>query len=265
MNEQEELIKLLTNKAQLVAMLAPSFPIAYEYPEIVGKLKRLGFSYVMEVAVGAKSTNDQVIEKLRKNPEAQIITSPCPSFVRLIRKKYPDLLKSLALEVDSPMSATAKFVRKRFPEYKSVFIGPCIAKKFEAAEDHPDLEILVLTYKEINKVFDYFKIVDEESDKQATFDVEQPLTRLYPISGGLAQSSQASQLLAEDELEVVSGWENCQQALKRFQENKNIKLLDILFCNGGCVSGPGIESDLSLEERRKKVIAFWEGEKLKKE
>ena len=106
-------------------------------------------------------------------------------------------------------------------------------------------------------VFDKFGIKDDPIDKQAQFDIEEVDTRLYPISGGLAQSSLVKNLLAEDEMEVVSGWKNCEEALKRFEENDRIRLLDILFCEGGCINGPGIDSPLETDQRREKVIEFW--------
>jgi len=93
-------------------------------------------------------------------------------------------------------------------------------------------------------------------DINAKFDIENTQTRLYPISGGLAQSCGAKEILSEDEIRVVSGWQNCVKALEEFENNKQIRLLDILFCDGGCINGPGIESKLNLEERRKKIINF---------
>ena len=172
MNETVQLIELLKQEAPLVAMLAPSFPVVYEYPAIVGKLKRLGFTYVFEVAVGAKKTNEAVLAALQKNPHSRFITSPCPSFVRLVRQKYPHLLKYVALNIDSPMVATARLIKERFPGVRPVFIGPCIAKKFEASEDHPELNILVLTYKEMAEVFTHFNLFNDPADQKASFDLE---------------------------------------------------------------------------------------------
>jgi len=257
MAEAEELIQLLTNKTGMAAMLAPSFPIVFDYPAIVGKLKRLGFSYVVEVAVGAKKTNEGVVAYLQKNPQARLITSPCASFVQAARKKYPYIQKYLVSQIDSPMGATARIVRGKYPGSRPVFIGPCLAKKIEAKQNYPNLDILVLTFKEMNQVFDHFKIEENEQDHQADFDLKEQETRLYPISGGLTESSKIKNLLADDRIEVISGWQKCLEALRRFEENKNLRLLDILFCDGGCINGPGIASGLSLEERRKKVIAFW--------
>ncbi|NCO89162.1 hypothetical protein GW881_04575 [Candidatus Roizmanbacteria bacterium] len=46
-DEVNMLTELIKNKSKLVAMLAPSFPIVYQYPQIVTRLKQLGFSYVV--------------------------------------------------------------------------------------------------------------------------------------------------------------------------------------------------------------------------
>lgn len=257
-NETDELLGLLSQKAPLVAMLAPSFPVVYDYPAIVGKLKRVGFSYVVEVAAGAQRTNEQVVELLKRNPQSRYITSPCASFSRVVRQKYPQLMRYLAFTADSPMAATAKIVKEKYPGHKPVFIGPCIAKKLEAKEDYPELNILVLTYKEMAEVFSKLGTVGDPADTQSDFDIKGSQTRLYPISGGLTESSKIKDFLADDTIEVVSGWQNCQEALERFLKNGDIRLLDILFCEGGCINGPGIVSPLSLEERRQRVSTFWE-------
>ncbi|NTU73906.1 hypothetical protein HGB07_07160 [Candidatus Roizmanbacteria bacterium] len=258
MKEVSELEALLKDKAKLVAMLAPSFPIAYKYPAIVGKLKRLGFAAVVEVTAGAQRTNEMLLEAMQKDPKARFITSPCPSFVRFIRKKYPQMEKYLAYSVDSPMVASAKIVHEKWPGYRPVFIGPCTVKKMEASEDHPDLNILVLTYKEMDEVLKSFQITEDTKDSSASFDISNEETRLYPISGGLAQSSNVRGLLAEDELAVVSGWENCTRAVEDFEKNTRVRLLDILFCDGGCINNPsGYSENLPLEERRKRIIDYW--------
>ncbi|NCO12604.1 MAG: hypothetical protein COZ34_04830 [Candidatus Pacebacteria bacterium CG_4_10_14_3_um_filter_34_15] len=256
-SEPEILIELLEKEQPVVAMLAPSFPIVYQYPNIAGKLKRLGFAYVVEVSAGAKNTNSAAVEILTKDPKARIITSPCASFVRMIRTKHPHLIKYLGFAANSPMVATARIVKEKYPGHRAIFIGPCNAKKLEANEDYPELEIVSVTYKQMKDVFAHFQIKDEPSDKNAKFDIEETNTRLYPISGGLAQSSLVKDLLADDEVEVVSGWQNCEEALKRFETNDRIRLLDILFCDGGCINGPGIESPLNTDQRREKIIDFW--------
>ncbi len=261
MEEVEQIVGWLSNKEKLAAMLAPSFPVVFSYPQIVGKLRRVGFTYVVEVAVGASWTNDGVIKALKKDDKTRIITAPCPSIVRIIKSTYPHLVKYLAMGVDSPMVATAKLLDETGINMKKVFIGPCVMKKKEAGEDRKELAITVITYEELKKVFEKMGVKDEASDERADFDWRHAKTRLYPISGGLAQSSEVRKILSTDEISVVSGWKNCKPALDGFEES-HVRLLDILNCDGGCISGPGIVSDLSLNERRARVIKYWERNKV---
>jgi iron only hydrogenase large subunit-like protein len=262
MNEANVLIEALTRKEKLVAMLAPSFPIVFKYPHIISMLHKLGFSYTVEVAAGAKRTNAQLLELLKNNPNARYITSPCPTIVRMIRKQMPQYAKYLTQSVDSPMVATAKIAAEHYPGFRPVFIGPCIVKKLEALEDVPELKILVLTYLELNQVFANFGII-EEADSNNRFDIsESGMTRIYPIDGGLSHSSGLMEHFGKGEVQVVSGWKNCLEAIKNFDNDTKVRLLDILFCDSGCIGGPGIKSDLSSEERKKKILDYYSSLKI---
>lgn len=256
MNEADILINSLTHKDKLVAMLAPSFPIVFPYPAIITMLKKIGFTYVVEVAVGAQETNKQLIERMKQNPDARYITSPCPTIVRLFRKQMQQYLKYFPEGVDSPMAATAKIVAHKYPGYRPVFIGPCIVKKYEAIEDIPELHILVLTYSELQKVFEHFSISEEENSHDQ-FDIEsEDATRMYAVDGGLSHSSGLSGQLPQKAIRIVSGWKENIEILQEFEKDPDIKLIDILNCPGGCVFGPGIQSNLTLEERTKKIEEY---------
>lgn len=256
MTETEQLIDLLKKKTKLVALLAPSFPIMFEYPAIVARLKALGFHSVVEVSAGAVRTNDMLAKAFKEQPDGRFITSPCAGFVRLVRKEYKPLLPFLAFKVDSPMIASAKIAKEKYPDCKPVFIGPCIAKKLESTEDYPDLGILVITYRELNIIFKEFGTPETPDTTGIGFDVAAPSTRIYPMDGGLTITSGIRSVLKEEEIRIVSGWKNIPAALKEFETNKTIRLLDILCCEGGCINGPGTTSTLTLEERKEKVLAF---------
>lgn len=256
MNEINKIVELIKNKAKLVAMLAPSFPIVYQYPQIVSQLRQLGFAYVVEVAVGAKKTNEAVINLLKTNPTGRFITSPCASFVRYIRTKHPDLIPYLAFQADSPMIATAKIVAEKFPDYQPIFIGPCIVKKREASEDYPQLNIVVITYKELDELFVQFTTPQINEPTTDTFDLSETSTRIYPFDGGLTYTSGAQNLLKDEEIRIVSNWKNIEIVLEEFKTNSTIRFVDVLFCDGGCINGPGIVSPLSTEERKQRIIQF---------
>jgi iron only hydrogenase large subunit-like protein len=256
MTDIEQLKALLDKKENLVAMVAPSFPLMYERAEIITKLKALGFQYVIEVSAGAKKTNEAVAKILKENPTSRFITSPCASFVRYVRTKHPEMLKYLAFQADSPMVATAKIVHETYPNYKPVFIGPCVVKKLEASEDYPELNMLVLTYKELEALLKEKGLSELPSDKNNIFDISEKPTRIYPFDGGLTESSGIRSFLKDEEIRIVSGYKNCEAILKEFIENKTIRFVDILFCEGGCINGPGVQSTLSLSERKKKIMEY---------
>lgn len=255
--ELQKLLALLEKKENLTAMLAPSFLIDFSYPEIIGQLRRLGFKYVVEVARGARETDRELLVLMKANPQQRYITAPCPTIVRLIRRQYPHLKKYLA-PVGSPMAQTAKIVLAKYPEMKPVFIGPCQAKKFEAEEDCPELGILVLTYQELKKVFEIQGLKDDSNDRQALFDIAEQGTRLYPLSGGLAQACGFNKLFIDEEYDVASGLKKAEEFLNAFPQKPELRVLDILFCDAGCIGGPGITSSLSVSERRDKIIKHWQ-------
>ena len=256
MTDGEQLKALLEKKEHLVAMIAPSFPIMYGRTEIITKLKALGFEHVVEVTAGAKKTNEAVAKLLKENPTSRFITSPCASFVRYVRTKHPEFLQYLAFQADSPMVATAKIVHEKYPGYKSIFIGPCLVKKLEAKEDYPELDILVLTYKELEQIINEKGLSTLPVDPNDTFDISDGPTRIYPFDGGLTESSGIRSILKDDEIRIISGYKNCEAILKEFSENEKIRFVDILFCEGGCINGPGITSTLSIEDRKKKILEY---------
>lgn len=255
MTDVEKIIQKLSEKKKLAAMLAPSFPIVFAYPTIITMLKKLGFSYFIEVAVGAQKTNEELSQLLEKNPSGRYITSPCPTIVRMVRQQMPEYAKYFTPDVDSPMVATAKIIKERHPDHEPVFIGPCIVKKLEANEDRPELGITVITYTELQQIFDHFGIKEEtdQNDKFGSEETAKP-TRIYPIDGGLSHSSVVPNRFKEEEVKIVSGWKNCIEAIKEFDQNPKLRLLDILFCEGGCIGGPGIKSPLTPEERKQKIL-----------
>lgn len=256
MTDVEQVKLLLDKKEHLVAMVAPSFPLMYGYPEIITKLKTLGFEYVVEVSAGAQKTNEAVAKLLKENPTSRFITSPCASFVRYVRTKHPEFLKYLAFQADSPMVATAKIVREKYPNYRPIFIGPCVVKKLEAKEDYPELDMIVLTYKELESILKEKNLSTISPNPEDTFDISEGHTRIYPFDGGLTESSGIRSILKDDEIRIVSGYKNCEAILKEFEENKKIRFVDILFCEGGCINGPGVSSSLSINDRKKKIIEY---------
>ena len=63
--------------SKYLCMLAPSFVSVYDYPNIVYRLRALGFEKVVEVTFGAKMTNINYYDVLKNNTDRTWISSPC--------------------------------------------------------------------------------------------------------------------------------------------------------------------------------------------
>lgn len=141
---------LLQSGAPVIVSLAPSFIANYEGVGIEAMrraLKQLGFSDVEETAIGATIVKNEYERMLREEQRDIIITSCCHSVNLLIQKYFPSALEYLA-DVMSPMLAHCTDIKKRHPNAKTVFIGPCVAKKDEAKYYEGPVDA-VLTFEEL--------------------------------------------------------------------------------------------------------------------
>ena len=133
-DETEKVRVLLQSGAPVYVSLAPSFIANYEGVGIGSMrtaLKKLGFCDAEETAVGATIVKNEYERMIDEQESDVIISSCCHSVNLLIQKYFPKELPYLA-NVLSPMQAHCMDIKKRVPEAKTVFIGPCVAKKDEA-------------------------------------------------------------------------------------------------------------------------------------
>ena len=151
-DETEKVRVLLQSGQPVVASLAPSFIADFDGAGIEAMrdaLKKLGFYDVEETALGATMVKREYDRMLKEGNRDIVISSCCHSVNLLVRKYFPDLLPYLA-DVLSPMLAHCADIKRRIPDARTVFIGPCVAKKDEA-EEHRDLVDAVLTFEELTE------------------------------------------------------------------------------------------------------------------
>ena len=228
---------LLQSGDPVVVSLAPSFIANYEGVGIGSMrraLKKLGFFDVEETAIGATIVKNEYERMLREEDRDIIITSCCHSINLLIQKYYPAALEYLA-DVMSPMQAHCVDIKKRIPKAKTVFIGPCVAKKDEA-EYYEGIVDAVLTFEELSN---WLKAERIELEPEMDHDV-QSRARFFPTTGGvlktMAQNVPGYTYLALD------GVENCISALKDIVGGKIHKcFIEMSACVGSCIGGPVME------------------------
>ncbi len=228
---------LLQSGDPVVVSLAPSFIANYEGVGIESMrraLKKLGFYDVEETAIGATIVKNEYDRILREEDRDIIITSCCHSVNLLIQKYFPSSLEYLA-DVMSPMMAHCADIKKRMPNAKTVFIGPCVAKKDEA-EYYEGLVDAVLTYEELTN---WLKSERIELEKDAD-NTPESRARFFPTTGGvlktMAQDAPGYTYLA------IDGVENCIAALKDIEEGHVHKcFIEMSACAGSCIGGPVME------------------------
>ena len=236
-DETEKVRVLLQSGAPVIASLAPSFAANYEGVGIESMrkaLKALGFTDAEETALGATIVKREYERILKEEKRDVLISSCCHSINLLIQKYYPAALPFLA-DVASPMQAHCKDIKKRYPGAKTVFIGPCVAKKDEA-EHYQGITDAVLTFEELTAMLDAKGIALEKTrDHDA-----QSRARFFPTTGGIlktmAQDAPGYTYLALD------GTENCKAALRDIESGKIHRcFIEMSACVGSCVGGPVME------------------------
>jgi iron only hydrogenase large subunit-like protein len=250
--------KVLDPNQKTICMLAPSFVAEYEYPQIIYRLRALGFDEVVELTFGAKMTNLMYYTILKDDIDRTWIASPCPTIVNLVKNKYPHLLRNL-MPIHSPMGCMSLICKKFYPDYKQVFVGPCLTKKLEA-EEIGGIEAAI-SYKELDQLFDEYKIPEKITEQKymKTFDkFYNDYTKIYPLSGGLSSTLHHNHILKKSEIYVGEGMKNIMKVFDSFKDGwyKKYKFLDILTCDGGCIGGPGMAGHYPLNKRKRRVMKY---------
>ncbi len=257
-DETEKAKVLLQSGAPVFVSLAPSFVANYEGVGIQSMrkaLKQLGFYDVEETAIGATIVKKEYERMLREEDRDVVITSCCHSINLLIQKYFPSLLEYLA-DVISPMQAHCQDIKNRYPEAKTVFVGPCVAKKDEAQRAEGVVDA-VLTFEELTNWLKAEEIVlEQELDND-----ECSRARFFPTTGGVLKTMEPN--INGYTYMALDGVENCINALKDMEAGKIHKcFVEMSSCVGSCIGGPVMEKyHAAAPIRDYMAIAKYAGEK----
>ena len=236
-DETEKVKVLLQSGAPVIVSLAPSFIANYEGVGIKAMreaLQKLGFADVEETAIGATIVKNEYERMLAENDRDIIITSCCHSINLLIQKHFPRELAYLA-DVVSPMQAHCMDIKSRHPDAKTVFIGPCVAKKDEA-QHYEGIVDAVLTYDELTAWLAAEGIVLASE----IVPMEETRARFFPTTGGVLKTMTREN--PEYTYMALDGVENCMAALRDIESGKIHKcFIEMSACVGSCIGGPVME------------------------
>jgi iron only hydrogenase large subunit-like protein len=257
--------EMIADGEHVVACLAPSFPVAFPQimpRQLVSALRHLGFSGVMEVAVGAELVSRAYRTLVEEHPEQRpLITTPCPALVSYVERYLPELLPALA-PIVSPMIALGRLIKQRLrPEAKVIFIGPCVAKKSEARDPSVAGAVdAVLTFKELS---DWLAEADMDLSVLPEGEFDGPLPdvgRIFPVSGGLLRTAMLSSDVLNNDIVVTEGVDRTTELLRTLGEDGvAAQFFDLLFCEG-CIKGPFAGGDHKNAVALKQKVATYTNE-----
>ncbi len=229
---------------KIYAIVAPSISSQFRYAklgQVISGLKALGFFTVVEAALGADMVAQAESKELAE--KGFLTSSCCPAFVSYVKSAFPQLLPYVSHNL-SPMAALAKYIKDNTPNAKTVFIGPCTAKKAEAQLDtvKPYIDA-VLTFEELQALFDS-RDIDITTLSEELLDNASYYGRIFARSGGLTDAVQEG--LKEQNIEfdlkpcACDGIEACKLALLKKSRNAlDANFIEGMACIGGCIGGAG--------------------------
>ncbi len=233
----EKVRVLLQSGEKVVVSLAPSFIANYDGVGIDSMrkaLKKLGFYDAEETAIGATIVKTEYERLLHEESRDIVISSCCHSVNLLIQKYFPKELEFLA-DVLSPMQAHCNDIKQRIPGAKTVFIGPCVAKKDEA-EHYEGIVDAVLTFEELTN---WLKSENIELDREIIPE-DNSRARFFPTTGGILKTMTKNE--PGYSYMAIDGVENCIAALRDIEDGKIHKcFIEMSACSGSCVGGPVME------------------------
>ncbi len=232
--------------------------------QVLATLLTIGFDHVFDVAFAADLVGKKIREAVTNSSnERPFISAACPSVVRLIQVRFPNLVEHV-LPVISPMRAAAGIVRHQLSRAIGIpnseigvwFISPCPGKvsaihETEVAEEKsitgaiPISEVYPLIYERLIK--------DPEEIRR--------LTSKLPVGSGLgfgwARAGGENQSIAIDRQIAVDGIHNVTQILEEVERGKlaDIDYIEAQACIGGCIGGVLTVENPFITRRRIRLLA----------
>lgn len=249
--------------AELAPAIVGQFGQDVHLWKITAALKEIGFAEVYEVALGADigaiSEAHHYVEEVKTGKLPFLLTSCCPAWAMLAKKTLPDMVDTVSSAL-TPMVATARTIKKRHPEAKIVFVGPCAAKKLEASRTSVRSDVdFVITFEELDGIFAANGIDMENYECEEPIHDATGAGRGYAISGGVASAVENCIKEyypgTEVDIEHAEGLSECQKMLLLAKAGKKDGcLIEGMACPGGCVAGAG--TNISIPKATQAVKKF---------
>ena len=231
-----QLAKALAEGKEIIAEVAPAFVGQFGETVTAAQLKtgllQMGFSDLYEVALGADigcvTEAHHYANHVLTGELPFLLTSCCPSWTKLARKYFPDMIQHISQEL-TPMVATARSIKQEHPEAKEI--------KLENLPETP------------------------------LHDSATAAGRGYAVAGGVTDAIRSCLKAYYPEvtprIEHAEGLAECRKILAVAKSGKlNGCLIEGMACPGGCMGGAGTNASWKEGSAQLKKFVKETGEKV---
>ena len=194
-----------------------------------------------------------------KKEGRKMTTSCCPAFISMLYKHFPEQYQENKSTTVSPMVAVSRYLKSLDPDCVTVFIGPCIAKKWETKnKDLVDKPDYAMTFGEMVTLLDSKGIeitpVEEDYQESSLYG------KRFAGSGGVAEAVlEAMREMGEDTSDITllrcAGGDECRKALLLLKSGRlKEDFIEGMMCPGGCVGGPSKHQSVPLVEKARNSL-----------
>ncbi|MBZ5495065.1 MAG: 4Fe-4S binding protein [Acidobacteriia bacterium] len=233
--------KVVVPTSVLYSQFEPSI-----HPYIVHlAFKELGFDEVVDVSLSCSTVARAYLKYMKTHPKLlPLIASDCPTTIRLIQVKYPELVEHIS-PLDVPRELTAKEIKTKWPaklglkpeEISVVYVTPCPAKIVSIKQP---AEKAISWFDGAIRVNDaYSLLLPHVLAIKSRFEKRQvPEDFCFSIGwatlGGMTHAVNMENWLA------VSGLDHVMKILDDIENSRlrNVDFVEAFACMLGCIGGP---------------------------
>ena len=258
-------LDLIDNFKYKIAVLSSSYfgqfteDVSYEVAKQA--VYELGFDEVQEEAMVTEFMINMIRDYIRANRDMRpILSSNCPTVVRLVQLKYPSLLPNL-FHLEAPMSILTSYLRERVMALKGIpeedigifLIVPCPAHMTAVHQPEGAYKRLQDGAFSIGMIYgrvrEYIKQLQNNPPQIDTF----PRGLTWALSGVQAELVDCEDIRTLS----VNGVENVMEILSRVEDHylDQYDYIVLRSCTNGCVGGAfNVENPFVAMSRIKKMI-----------
>lgn len=229
--------------------------------------KKLGFDEVADVSASSAALARALVKHMKRyKGRFPLISSHCPSMLRLIQVKYPDLVE-LVVPLDVPREVTAREIRKKLParlglqpeDIGIIYIAPCPAKIVsikQPAEKARSWFDGVVSIRDVYSILLPHIVALKETFDESQVPEDFAFNAGWATLGGITRTVEMENWLA------VSGLDHVKKILDDIENSRlrNVGFVEAMACMLGCIGGSlSVENPYVARTNSIKQMAKYEG------